>query len=372
MSPSLNCSSNKTSSSKQYHHLYILVAACTILLVFLFEAVSKDDSGGLQQSQQMRRVLKERENDAPKPSYRALQEQQSDVAVPVIEEEVTKKAVVPPNRKLTKLWYSVAFSDRSGSAINDMLYAHAYAFHQNTTYGGACAMGYNKRARERQSQHIKMIESLGLSHVLRFGCPKNRTETALIHSREYHKYRGRVWNKDWVEYIRSQQKHEFPQNNSEKVVVHIRRGDVQLCKKKVQGRYLPNSHYLRLIQKHFPDVPKDQVTIFSEKPYWAEKNPPIEEPWDDFDGYNLRFDGSPTDVWKAAVAADGYIMSKSMFSLIPAIFNRNGTVVFTPFMFPSLPGWKRIDKKMKHNAFSDAKSLRRKLCNVQKVVNRNQ
>jgi hypothetical protein len=61
------------------------------------------------------------------------------------------------------------------------------------------------------------------------------------------------------------------------MVVHIRRGDVDLCDQDLEFRYLPNSHYAHLIQE-FSD--KDmEVSVYSE--------PKSTEPWNDDDLLSL-------------------------------------------------------------------------------------
>jgi hypothetical protein len=71
--------------------------------------------------------------------------------------------------------YSNARHDRSGSAISNMLAAHAHAFHHNMTYGGAClrlpedATHSTKHKFEKNiKQHQALIDAIGLNGIIGF------------------------------------------------------------------------------------------------------------------------------------------------------------------------------------------------------------
>jgi hypothetical protein len=81
-----------------------------------------------------------------------------------------------------------------------------------------------------------------------------------------------------------QHRRKNPKSNAPfTIAVHIRRGDVDLCC--LPFRYLPNSHYLRLIEKYAATHADARVVIFSESKSF--------EPLDVFSnkGYELMFDG---------------------------------------------------------------------------------
>lgn len=246
--------------------------------------------------------------------------------------------------KSVPILYHLARTDRSGAVIHDMLLAHAYAYKNNLTYGGACS---NNTTLPHFDEHLIMIEALGLRHVLKFACPEHIMEShsdmrsGLTNRHLYTRFGTRSWTPKWVDLIRSLQ-HGFNANNIESeprerkaVVVHIRRGDVSLCDPSTRDRYLPNEHYQSLLQKY--DSGTD-VTIFSES-----KSP---ESWNDFrrhGNYNLQLDRPPVEAWKAMMDADVLILSKSSFSIVPAVFNRRGVVVYTPFWVQPLGAWNVVD-----------------------------
>lgn len=235
------------------------------------------------------------------------------------------------------VFFHQARSDRSGAVIHDMLLAHAYAYQQNRTYGGACA----NTTLPHYKIHKIMIETLGLSHVLKFTCPPMESvsigNTKLSNRHLYTRFGTSVWTPEWLDYIQSQQ-HQVQSTKSRQrkaVVAHIRRGDVSLCDLNTRDRYLPNQHYKALLEEF--DSAGD-VTIFSESK--------SSESWKDFQerqNYALQLDRSPVEAWKAMMDADVLIMSKSSFSLVPAVFNRHGLVVYTPFWVKPLKHWKVVD-----------------------------
>jgi hypothetical protein len=72
------------------------------------------------------------------------------------------------NNNNNDMLYSVARGDRSGAAIQDMLMAHAYAFHNHQTYGGACSkyLPNQDSFKRRQPLHEQLLSAIGLAKVL--------------------------------------------------------------------------------------------------------------------------------------------------------------------------------------------------------------
>jgi len=255
------------------------------------------------------------------------------------------------NKKI--LVFHEARPDRSGATVHDMLLAHAFAFQQNQTYGGACAAA-GAQPLEHLQDHLEMIEALGLGHVLRFACPddydddkkSNKNDAAAWIDRHlYTRFGTRIWTPEWLEHIRGQQQRvdSFSLKDNKKehgsrrtFLAHVRRGDVDLCDPATRDRYLTNQHYRTLLDQYAAITNKgDEVIIFSEQK--------STESWDDFANYNLQLDQPPALAWKAMMDADVLILSKSSFSIVPALFNRKGVVVYTPFWVEPLAHWTRVD-----------------------------
>lgn len=225
----------------------------------------------------------------------------------------------------SSMMYSQARRDRSGAVVADMLLAHAYAHSKNLTYGGACAEDGPMPYREPAEQ---LIASIGLDKWLVFACPTERGDAPILTRKDYAIKNTRLFTDSYLEWVRSHVR--YPSRRHGGTVMHVRRGDVSPCSK-FANRYLPNSHYTDIATALIPDgVP---VTIFSESQ--------AVEPWTVFleRNYTLRLDTDLLEAWHAMMTADYVVLSKSSFSFVPALLNRNATIIYTPFMQRNLPGW---------------------------------
>ena len=210
-------------------------------------------------------------------------------------------------------FYSHARKDRSGSAIQDMIYAHGYAYHNNLEYMGACSD--DRRSRGRERTHWGLLQGLGLQNDLKFQCPpeKNLFVSDAVYRNDS------LLTLDYLNHLRSlrlRQPDDRSPSNSAKVVVHIRRGDVDPC---IKGgsfhRYSPNQLYLEVLDRVLKkgNYTPSQVTIFS--------NAESTESFHDFKllQYNLELDGTLESAWLTMADAEVFIMSKSSFSMVPYV-----------------------------------------------------
>ncbi|GKY92172.1 hypothetical protein MPSEU_000188500 [Mayamaea pseudoterrestris] len=228
-------------------------------------------------------------------------------------------------------FYSKARSDRSGAAIADMLLAHAFAFAHGLTYGGACGDAHDQYLNET----LNLIKAIGMDDILRFQCPETISmhTTPVIDRKVYFAEKATLWNMHYLASLHS--KIKYPDATGRfGVAMHVRRGDVSPCGK-YANRYLPNSHYLDVAARYVP--PNTSVVVFSELNAF--------ESFDDFRArnYSVQLDTDLAQVWKTIMTADYVVLSKSSFSFIPAMLNPNGTIIYTPFLHPSLTGWKTVD-----------------------------
>lgn len=239
------------------------------------------------------------------------------------------------SKDLSVTVYSHCRQDRSGAFLQDMLFAHAYAFAHNYTYGGCCEQE-DQPAKHRQDVQ-KLIRSLGLDGILPFQCPnKHDTHAKTLFREEYYEQDTLIWSEEWLSYIRGMVQYNDTWKNvsprHHKMAVHIRRGDVQVCPDE-DGRYLPNSHYLQVIQQYRP-IPDTPVYIYSETN--------SSEPWSDFSKHNdnihVELDTPYEEAFYALAHAETVVMSKSSFSLVAAMLNPN-QVIYTPFWHKPLPNW---------------------------------
>jgi hypothetical protein len=229
------------------------------------------------------------------------------------------------------------YKGKSGVVIEDMLMAHAYTFHRNATYGGSCGDAGMKVAR-----HQELLASIGLKEALPFLCPRDvqkAVKKTVLPRQTYRNDDTRIWTPEYVAYLKTLVHYppkEVEDSNVFTIAVHVRRGDVTPCRDKNQGydRYLPNLHYRNLIDQYYQ--PGARVVIFSQTT--------SHESFEEFSdkGYEVSLDDELDKIWRTIVTADVVILSRSSFSLIPAVVAR-GTVIYTPFWHYPIRDWVRVD-----------------------------
>eukprot|EP00978_Attheya_sp_CCMP212_P029753 scaffold106817_cov51-Attheya_sp.AAC.2 len=266
---------------------------------------------------------------------------------------------IPVNANENKtIYFSQARKDRSGSFIQDILMCHAYSFLHNVTYGGVC-FPPEQYIRE---EHLPLMKSVGLQDIFPFSCPNVTAfpNSKIIPDSIYRRNGEQYFTRNYLDFIQHQVHGYSSLSNSSKpsIGVHIRRGDVFLCSNDVK-RYLPNSHYLSLIEK-YSSGDGNHVTIYSESQYHKRR---YFESFKEFSGrgYDLVLDGDIADVWKGLMSSDVVILSKSSFSFVPALLAK-GKVVFTPFWHAPLPSWDIVDDVLLNETKAELQRLRTKFC----------
>ena len=266
-----------------------------------------------------------------------------------------------PEKPSSVQFFSRARHDRAGAALLDMLLCHAFAWQEQVTYGGACIeqeTNNNSSNNAHFQQEQQLIHWMGLQDELPFACPSDRFGI-LMNRHDYFADDTSIFTKEWLDHVQSAAKPTSPLRHYHhpatmtqstrmttttlQVAVHVRRGDVTPCTE--PERYLPNSYYLALLDQYVPADKGANVTIYSDADLSSR-----EEKWKDFTdrGYTLALKTTSTDlrqVWQAFITADIFIMSKSSFSLVPALFNHN-TVVYTPFWHQPLAHWTAVPQKL--------------------------
>ena len=304
------------------------------------------------------------------------------------------------------IMYSICGSDRSGNVIADLMYAHAFAFGHHIAFGGSCCL----RPIYPTNTTRELLHALGWDALFPFDCPEGLDVTKFRHVRIdgpamvqsispllLHKDTYRIdgeqsyFTPAWRQYIetilkaqRSMKKNSNDDPHSTttsantntdayEIAVHIRRGDVTPCTH--SRRYLPNSHYLALIDQYASDNNnlldgrKVHVTIYSESETF--------EPLDVFveRNYTLELDTEDLgQVWKALATADVVILSRSTFSIVPAILNPNIVVAtefenFDPhhvhngeFDVKMIDGWQQADPALVHASDQIIRDMARTMC----------
>jgi hypothetical protein len=253
-------------------------------------------------------------------------------------------------------YYTIARTDRTGSQIFDLLKLDAYAFKHNGTSGGACIdmVDFNqslpamKVFDQRLEQKKSMLRVLGLQDMAFFACPTQDdldAKRAVIIDHEVNRTEfghNVLFTTEWHQSLqaRSTFSRQYPsrtlddENNATlQIAVHVRRGDYDPCHPNTGKKYLPNKYYLGALDEYLPRIcTKDKtcnVTIYSEDPLSRRKKVPSEE-FAPFRQLNytttLDFTSTPEEIWRAFVQADALFVSRSTFSLVPALLNHNQVI----------------------------------------------
>ena len=240
---------------------------------------------------------------------------------------------------------------KSGEVIEDMLLAHAYAFHHGYVYGGSCG-----EIGAKKDQHEALLDAIGLKEVLPFSCPADHRgeddigRKSVIPREDFHQDDTRTWTPLYVDHLKELVRYPPKEPDVYTIVVHIRRNDITPCRPQHHGydRYLPNLHYLNLIEKYHQ--PGARVVVFSQSKSY--------EPLDVFEekGYEVLLDSDMSEIWKTIIVSDVVILSRSDFSLIPSIVAR-GTIVYTPFWHIPLRNWERVDSEQMELTDAETKRL---------------
>jgi hypothetical protein len=280
--------------------------------------------------------------------------------------------VTPPPRRPAVTLYSPTRPDRSGAAILDRLLCHAFSWAEGVVYGGACQGSVTPGANdEQQQQQALLVHSLGLTEELPLACPTDRSGIFLKHD-DYFAQDTALLTEDWLAHVRRQvvaaptsPKASVDDSTAWQVAVHIRRGDVTPCTQ--FERYLPNAYYLAVLDQYLPQLLRESTTTVSRRPVQVSIFSETEshESWDAFvdRGYKLEMGTNLTDVWYAMRTADVLVLSKSSFSLVPALWNPH-TVLYTPFWHAPLPGWTRVASELVDLARSHVERLHRETCHA--------
>ena len=256
------------------------------------------------------------------------------------------------------VFFSKAKSDLAGSAVQDMLLAHAFCYKHNLTYGGACLPWFIPARRKTQ----ELLENIGYAGILRYNtCPTK--PSMLLDSKLFRHKDASLFSESWrqsllAEHEQNVQSAVVSSNSSKlvfEIVAHIRRGDIDPCFK--PERYLANSYYISLIERYWPTNNNltVHVTIFSESDsfesfaVFRERN------------YTLRLDTDLSECWETMKNADVFIMSRSTFSYVPALLNTK-TVCYTQFWLDPMKGWDIADPDILFKSLNQPHSISEHAC----------
>jgi hypothetical protein len=266
----------------------------------------------------------------------------------------TTESMQPP-----KVWFSEARRDLTGAQSFEMLLHNAYAYHHGATYGGACVRGNFTQHHHKAKNLFDRLDSLSVKKFLKFACPPGGLDDpSIVWGLLPWIIAKRIVTADWLESLRSQVTYPDKPKDVFKIAVHIRRGDISPCTGDKIHKYLPNSFYLDMIDKYvaLAALPAHQHKTVEVVIHCMSVS---FEPLDVFyaRNYTVKLDKTPLEeVWTELIMADVFIMSQSGFSVVPALLNHGGVIVFPPYLFfEAAPGWESVDlramKRYKREAF---------------------
>jgi hypothetical protein len=224
--------------------------------------------------------------------------------------------------------YSIARPDRSGSKVNEDLFVYAHCLKMGYNYLGPIGTNWLE-------DHTRLCAFLNLPLPLK-NPPPDGSSLKIVeddYSRKIYPDVNHLITNDFLGKIRSQaevnilspEKFENP-----KISIHIRRGDVSLHTH--TSRYITNQYFLDSCKMILQRFPNSEINIFSESD--------SSESFDQFlqIGCRLKLDIDLAETWKQIINSDVFFMSKSSFSYVPALYNRN-LIVYYPAWYQKLDHW---------------------------------
>ena len=126
-----------------------------------------------------------------------------------------------------------------------------------------------------------------------------------------------------------------------RVVAHVRRGDVHAT---VEERWTPDAFFLGVLKEIRDIYPHAELHVFSSKFAQSDDDSVWKEYWDSgiqvhvTEEFNITNTEQTINAMAHLMSADVFMMSKSTFSSVPALYNPN-CVLYTPFYHGHLKNW---------------------------------
>lgn len=176
------------------------------------------------------------------------------------------------------------------------------------------------------SEKIKLCELFDLPYITKKDILSKEIPSAHLYSRNMKQ--DKLEKK--LKYLKSRFKY-YKKNDIFTIAIHIRRGDVDI---NFKDRYIEDKYYINLIVQ-FTKILKEakkkfKIHIYSQKELKTEL----------YENLNCTFfiNTDFSESWLDMINADIFVMSKSTFSMVPAIYNSN-MVIYHPFFFNPLKSW---------------------------------
>ena len=283
--------------------------------------------------------------------------QMSTTSVPKTTTEDKASACEWPPLVSNKTYVMKIPPDRSGTCVLHFIQALAYCKHHGYKFVGVCRAPSNGI---RESEML--VRKMGLYHLFPYlRCPETNMSHVMLQSQDYVPFR---LTDAFRKYIISESIFANYTKNNKKpgelnAVMHVRRGDVFPCgTPNVRMRYLPNQHYLQILERYAPDA--TNITVHTKVTDGSSRRG-AEKVTPDFASFNIVDGGDLWTAWKDMITADVLIMSKSGFSYTPSIFNQN-LVLYTPMWRPKLPNWVEVDEDIVNASLQRVEIIQKEGC----------
>jgi hypothetical protein len=250
--------------------------------------------------------------------------------------------LISVNRLRPVPFYSMLRGDRSGAQLHDELMAYGFCFANGLTYGGTSSAidTYESQAlRRRVGLPVNQINGKRVNlpaYLYRDDNNDSRFKRICTYFLEKVKVKvpstpDEIFSDSFIDHLRSRVSIDTTCINNN-VVIHIRRGDVNLTDH--PKRYTEIDYYIDLIRQINEHSSRFNIMIHSES-----QNLSVDEIQKlESVGAQLHLDADLLTAWDDMIRAEILILAKSSFSYVPAILC-TGTVVYTPFWHQKLHKW---------------------------------
>lgn len=257
---------------------------------------------------------------------------------------------------------------RTGACFHLLLKFYSHCITNNLEFGGLIVYNDKDETREGLSNknafEIKdsVCRILGLPNVISYDKSLNFNNIKIARFREDKDYDEKYFNTDFIKILHdSCSIYRHIKVKYLNVGIHIRRGDILPGFCRGAERYLYNKYYIDLINLIKTMNNNCVINIYSEKKSY--------ESFEDFKllNCNLYLDTKIDIVFSELINSDIFIMSRSSFSYVPAIYNKN-ILIYHPFWHGKFENWLDVTDE---NFEEQLKNSLHKYKNIMEDMNNN-
>lgn len=262
-------------------------------------------------------------------------------------------------------FYSFERGDQSGARIHDEIFASAFCYHNQRRY---CGPLFIKADATDDTGRLRKL--LNLPTAKKRSCSNILLHETLYRERLADKFHYRlkmeelilqafkvkliwnpeiIFNQNFLHKLRSQATLNI-KTRLNSVVLHIRRGDINL--EQHPGRFTSVDYYINIMRELSELDPNLKFTVHSQlHGYTSQELNALRKI------ANVILDADICLAWEDMINAEIFVMAKSSFSYVPALYCK-GLVVYQSFWHAKLDGWLEFDKSSPIDILNAIKSKR--------------